>query len=255
MNKTFTYILISGASALAGGIAGYIFCKKKMQNKFDEAVADAVDKELKVIKKVREELNAVPLVGYHSSNDPEQENNTVDEKKVDNVDIYQMVYDEFTVQAAANGVDLNPYRVSMLTACLRGCREKGFDADKTQEAIEKMLAECEELEEESEGDDDYNPMDDFDNEPPHVLPLSDYRELPPIFEFVTYHYFEDDDVLIDDGDEVVDNIDDTVGDALVHFDEEEDDGDCVYVVNGQMGLAIEIVRLHSSYSGWNGWGG
>lgn len=259
MNKTVIYILVSGASALAGGVAGYFLCKKRLQDKFDEELSDAINEELASIRKARAEEKKK----IEADAEAIEEVNEVDDEK----DIYQMVYDEFMTQAEESGTPLNEYRVSLLTNCLVDSRKKGLSSEETYEAINKMMAEAESPEEDDEEDPDIDEETIIDDEPqlvmeeyasnsPEVIPLQDYTALPPYFDFVTFHYFEQDDVLLDDGDMIVDDVDGVVGDGLVHFGEcDENDDDTVYVVNGRMGLAIEIVRMHAAYSEWNGWGG
>lgn len=247
MNKTLSYVIVGGASALIGAVAGYIFCKKRMQNLFDQQLADRVNEELASIRESRK--SKAEEKPTHSRISDEQVKKLI----------------ETTLDCDIT--DFNPYRYNLLVAEIQRCFEEGrSSADEIEEAIVNVIATFD-----SPPDDDEECNPDIDEEdlgvseepqvameayaegPPHVIPLSDYRNLPPYFEFLTFHYFEEDDVLLDDGDEIVDDIDGIVGDALVHFDEEEDDGDCVYVINGQMGNAIEIVRLHSSYADWSGW--
>lgn len=61
-------------------------------------------------------------------------------------------------------------------------------------------------------------------------------------------YFEDDDVLTDDHDEVILDVDKTIGtEALNNFGEGSDDEDIVYVRNLSSSCDYEIVREHTSY--------
>ncbi len=251
MNKTLSYILVGGASALAGVVAGYILCKKRLEIKFQEELSEAVNKELEGIRASKKEEHP---------DKPHVVVNPLD--YVQESDIYQMIYDEFAEEAEKAGKPLNSYHVSLLAQCLMTCRENRFTEEETKIAIEKLMAEMGSPDDDEEDDIDEDGaeepqlvMEEYQNNPPEVIPLEEYSCLPSYLTTLTFHYFEEDDVLIDDGDMVVDDIDDVVGDALVHFGDGSDDDDTVYVVNGRLGLAIEIVRLHSSYSGWNGWGG
>lgn len=243
--KPFTTILLCGASALAGGVSGYFIRKKVCEKDIDKRINDAVNEELENIRKHRE--NA------HSDASESGREETLSD-------------DDFVYEWAREAIEqefgdldgFNQDRVNALTQCLANCRKIGLDEDQTDLAIKKLLAETESPEEDEDEEDGENPqvvMEDYQNEPPKVIPLDEYSSLPPYFEFLTYHYFEDDDTLTDDGDQIVDDIDRIVGDALVHFGEcDPNDDDTVYVLNGSMGLAIEIERIHSAYSEWNGWG-
>ena len=258
MNKTVIYILVSGASTLAGGVAGYFLCKKRLQDKFDKELSEAINKELSCIRKARAEEKEKAK----ADTEPVTEANKVEETS--DRDIYQMIYEEFRDQAEESDTPLNEYRISILSNTLVQCRENGCNEQETYEAINKLLAEAESPEEDDSELDEETIMDDepqlimeeYAKNPPEMISIQDYSALPPYFDFVTFHYFEQDDVLLDDGEMIVDDVDDVVGDALVHFGEcDENDDDTVYVVNGRMGLAIEIVRMHAAYAEWNGWGG
>lgn len=260
MNKILSHILVGGASALAGVVAGYFLCKKRLETKFQEELSEAVNEELLAIRN----RNIFSSLDYDGDTKEEYADkphfvpNPLD--YVQESDIYQMIYDEFAEEAEKAGKPLNPYHVSLLTQCLTTCRENQFNEEETKTAIEKLMAEMESPDDDEEDIDEDGAeepqlvMEEYQNNPPEVIPLSEYSCLPSYLTALTFHYFEEDDVLIDDGDMVVDDIDGVVGDALVRFGDGSDDSDTVYVVNGRLGLAIEIVRLHSSYSGWNGWG-
>lgn len=255
MNKTLTYILVGGASALAGAVAGYFFCKKQMQDEFDKELSDAINEELAKIRNRREETKV-----SNSSEYGEEESHTeVNEETIE--EAKRLIYDEFGDEDA-----LNDCRVDILANTLVDCSRRGLSQEETQKELADLMAQFESPQDDDpdetylDEDDliDYEEpqrvMEEWEDKPPMVIPEEDYRALPPYFDPLTFHYFEEDDVLIDDKDMIVDDVDNIVGDALIHFDENENDGDCVYVVNGPMGLAIEIVRMHVAYTDWNGWG-
>lgn len=249
--KPITTICLCGASALAGGIAGYFIRKKICERDFKQKVADAVNEELESIREDRKNPHKPFTIEEIEKYVGDEKDNIVDEE-------FEYARVRAVIEQEFGDLDgFNEDRVNALTQCLTNCRKMGLDEDQTDLAIKKLLAETESPEEDEDEEDGENPqvvMEDYQNEPPKVIPLDEYSSLPPYFEFLTYHYFENDDVLIDDGDEIVVDIDRIVGDALVHFGEcDEKDDDTVYVVNGQMGLAIEIERVHSAYSHWTGW--
>lgn len=261
MNKTLTCILVGGASALAGAVAGYFFCKKQMQDSFDEELSNAVNEELSRIRSRREEKKV-----ENSSEYSEEESDASEPTDVDILAVKRLIYDEFGDENA-----LDNCRVDILARTLSDCNKRHLSPEETEKELIDMMAQFEHPKDDDEEEEtelaevvdeedliDYEEpqrvMSEWDGKPPMVISLEDYRALPPYFEFLTFHYFEEDDVLIDDKDMIVDDVEAVVGDALVHFDEEPDDGDCVYVVNGSYGDAIEIVRMHAAYTDWNGWG-
>lgn len=247
MNKIVSHILVGGASALVGAVAGYFICKKKTQDMIEEEISKRVNEELDHIREsykkeedvVKTESIMSPTTTSHVSYN----------------EVVEMIKNEFPDET------VNDYRVHLVANCLLECWDEGLDEDQTDSRLRALFAsfqsptedDLEEEEIDSEYEEPQMVMESYQNQSPRVIPLSDYRELPPYFDFLTYHYFEEDDVLIDDQELIVADVEEMVGDALVHFDEEED-GDCVYVVNGQYGNAIEIVRMHCAYTSWNGWG-
>lgn len=269
MANTLKYILIGGVSFLVGGISGYFVCKKRFQAKFDEELSEKLNEELNTIRKVHEESS----VGKRKDISPVDEAcdmpkedviDAISSKPIDIDKVKEMILEEFPDE------DLNEYRVTLVVQKMLDIQSQNLTIDEADAELKNFLAEMQSPpEDEPEEDDDEGDIFDEDAEEDtytyndimdeykgriEVIPNSDYRNLPPTFEFVTYHYFEEDDILIDDVDLIIEDIDGVVGDALVHFDEEEDDADTVYLINGDYGLAIEIVRLHSSYAEWNGWG-
>lgn len=256
MKGILTYILVGGASALAGGIAGYFICKRKLQNDFDNELSNAINEE---IGRIRNAHNAVIEADKNEDISTEiefsepVETNYYEEAK-------SLIETEFS-----DCESLNEYRVSLIASKITHDMERGASSEEITQHIVDTIHAFEQGDNE-EGGAEFDDEEDIEDEsyemPQHIMsewdgrievvPLEEYRALPPYFEFLTYQYFEEDDVLVDDGDEIITDIDGTVGDALLHFDEEPDDGDCVYVVNGNTGNAIEITRLHTSYASWAG---
>lgn len=247
MNKPLSYILVGGASALAGAVAGYFFCKKRMQDSFEEEVCKRVNEQLDAIKK---DLN--------KPSDTKKEIKDIEEVEPDIEDYMSIA--EAMIRAEYKDEYIDEDRLKEVSYILANGMKDGKSEDQLSDDLREFLENMEEdpdvdIEAEAElSDEPQLVMEEYAQEPPHVIPLEEYSALPPYFEFMTYHYFEVDDVLIDDGDTPIDDVERFVGDALVHFDENEIDGDCVYVLNGSMGIAVEIVRLHTSYSEWGGWG-
>ena len=252
MNKLFSYILVGGASALAGAAAGYFICKKRMEDLVEDEVASRVNEELSRIRELASKDETNDIVEDTEETDVEVSREDMDQA-------LNLVYQEF-------GGEINTYRAHVLAKTLCECRSKGLSEEETDAKLRAMIDEFQasDNEDTEDGEEYIDPdevdeeepqsvMADYANQPPHVIPYSDYCNLPPYFEVLTFQYFEDDDVLIDDQEEIVDDAEGAVGDALVHFDEEED-GDYVYVVNGQRGNAIEIIRRHQSYAEYCGMG-
>jgi hypothetical protein len=84
---------------------------------------------------------------------------------------------------------------------------------------------------------------------PYVIHI-DERDEGHSYEGVMYTYFEEDDVLLNEREEIMDAGDRerVVGESnLERFGHGVDDPDCVYIRNDQLSMIIEITRTHGSY--------
>lgn len=83
---------------------------------------------------------------------------------------------------------------------------------------------------------------------PFVIPEDVWSESMPFYEHVTYTYYQEDDTLADEEDQIVDRVDFLVGDDnLTRFGEKCDDPDTVFIRNKKLRMDFEIVRAHGSY--------
>lgn len=80
---------------------------------------------------------------------------------------------------------------------------------------------------------------------PYVISPDEYGEIPG-YDAESWSYYAD-GVLTNDDDEIVDDIEKYIGDALNHFGEFEDD--CVHVRNQNVGIKcdIEIIKYSETY--------
>lgn len=103
----------------------------------------------------------------------------------------------------------------------------------------------------------YNSTLDFD-EPsatqdifrgPYVISVTSFNEEMKHYDKVSLQYYNEDDTLTDETDEVINDLITLIGDhALVCFgDSDSNDPDVVYIRNDQLGIDYEIVRLDKSY--------
>lgn len=87
-----------------------------------------------------------------------------------------------------------------------------------------------------------------DCDEPYVITLEEFSAERMDFDKTSISYYEEDDTLLDDGDEVIDDVDGTIGDsALSSFGEGNPSPDVVYVRNERLGTDFEVVRHHASY--------
>ena len=119
-----------------------------------------------------------------------------------------------------------------------------YSKNKTEESIKDV-----EYEEVCENDEDGVELDEIerasDYDRPYIIEPQEFGALDGYSLITLYHY--SDNVLADDCDELVEDLDDVVGeDYASHFGEYEDD--CVYVRNDRLKADYEICRDLRKYS-------
>lgn len=102
---------------------------------------------------------------------------------------------------------------------------------------------------EDDGPPEDPPENDLQYEEPFVISREEFDEGYPHFDKITITYYENDDVLADEQDEVIPDIDAVVGyDSLGRFGDMSEDDCVVYVRNGRLGADYEIVLVQESYT-------
>lgn len=239
MNRSLTYILVAGASALAGCVAGYFFAKKQLESKLQDEYEKAVNEE---IKKIRDSKSA--------------------KKKEEEVPQYLSTDGGFNPEDYASNNFYQDFINDMESEEVTMTNDLEEVAKVKAQTVNLMDEEDEDELEEVVDDDDIvmdNPEEDlgsFIDQPPQLITDREYSALPTIFEFSTIKYFAGDDVLCDEMDQPIDDVERAVGDALTHFGEEafhmSGDPDRIYVVNGNYRIAYEIERYEMSYAEYCG---
>lgn len=83
---------------------------------------------------------------------------------------------------------------------------------------------------------------------PYVIDVNTFNDISFTREKISLSYYQDDDVLLDDNEELIPNVFDIVGhEALTSFGKYSPDPDIVYVRNERLGIDYEIARLYKSY--------
>lgn len=232
MNKIILSIIVGSASAVVGAVAGYFVAAKYLDAKYSAIYEEKLNTELSNIRKAqqkqeeRRNKNSVWVsrddlkdLGIVPSTDEPIQPSSVDYHKITKSD---------PVEESADDEDIE-------------FDENGDPIDQSEVADEYWM----------------DTPDFWDDKPATIISLDEYRDLPSYFDHVTFHYYTEDDILLDDRDQIVDDITHIVGEALTKFGPEaaalaEGDEDAVYVINGKMNLAIEVVRLNQSFSSYMG---
>ena len=108
----------------------------------------------------------------------------------------------------------------------------------------------------SQEDDEYHNCEDTPNNvnryevssPPYVIDIELFSEERDDHDKCTIYYYEDDDTLTDENEEIIQDVYSTVGDALGCFGERSNDPEVVYVRNERLSIDYEVIRLSKSYS-------
>ena len=84
---------------------------------------------------------------------------------------------------------------------------------------------------------------------PYVISLEEFSEEKDNFDKTTLYYYELDDTLTEQNDEIITDIYSTIGDnALSSFGEDSQDPEIVYVRNEKISTDYEVVRHDASYA-------
>lgn len=84
---------------------------------------------------------------------------------------------------------------------------------------------------------------------PHIISLEEFSEEMEHYDKATIYFYEDDEVLADENEEMIQDVSGTVGDeALTSFGILSNDDEIVYVRNDKLGIDYEVIRLSKSYS-------
>jgi hypothetical protein len=89
---------------------------------------------------------------------------------------------------------------------------------------------------------------DEEIDPVRVISLDEFNHEHPEFDKITINYYDLDDTLADEQEEVISNPDYIVGpEALLNFGQDSEDPDIVYVRNCRLSIDYEVVRVNQSY--------
>lgn len=83
---------------------------------------------------------------------------------------------------------------------------------------------------------------------PYVISSSDYELTCLYYDKLNLYYYEEDDVLCDDQEELVTDSTIISPDALESFGRMSNDKDTVFIRNESLGADFELVRIHGSYA-------
>ena len=193
---------------VVGATGGYILAKKQLDKKYNEAV----EHEIAVTKAYLNERHKSTL------------DKRVPQKPVGVDDRVHEGPSDDTLKRVLEGLRYAPKTVPV-------------GPPKTMNVFEQQdLANDVEVEEQR------------DKTKPYIISVGEWGDNDDHYERVVYTYYNEDDTLADEGDEIVDRVDYLVGDDnLTKFGHLSGDDDTVFVRNEKLRMDFEIVRANGSY--------
>lgn len=78
-----------------------------------------------------------------------------------------------------------------------------------------------------------------------VISMEEFMNDTSGYDRLTINYYEEDNTLADENEEIITNIENLVGDEALYF---EDNENVAYVRNNKIGALLEILLVHGSYA-------
>lgn len=92
-------------------------------------------------------------------------------------------------------------------------------------------------------------LPEVDSNKPYVITIEDFHDSEwDHFEKISLTYYEGDETLCDDRDEIIPDILNAIGDGYLHFGEGSQDDDQVYIRNGKLYSDFEVTRSKGEYA-------
>lgn len=239
MNKTTLSIIVGSASAVVGAVAGYFVAMKYLDTKYSAVYEEKLNTELSNIRKAQQK---------------QEERRNKDSVWVSRADLNDLGI----VPTDGKPIEMTETEYHKIRREAMTPSEEDIYQKSDSDEVVELDNDGDPIDPSEVADEYWMDTPDFwDDKPATIISLDEYRDLPSYFDHVTFHYYAEDDTLVDDGDQIVDDITRFVGEALTRFGPEaaalaDGDEDAVYVVNGKINLAIEVVRLNQSYASYMG---
>lgn len=217
-----------------GGTLGYILCRRKLETKYNQFAADE-------IAEMRQHYHAKTVALE----------NSVDKPRLD-----ELVRDQgYSIESATP-----PMAVTPPTAVVEAAKdiaevedEMAGEPPEPETIDDRLEPEVRNIFREAEVQDNW----DFHKERARRSPLRPYvihrdeREEEHAYDSVTFTYYEEDDVLCNEADEVIDEEDRErlIGESnLGRFGHGSGDASIVYIRNNQLEMDFEVIRSPNSYA-------
>lgn len=221
MNREYMILGSTSVVSLAVGAGvSYLVTKKVLTAKYDELMKE----EIAATKRFYSQLNK-----REGFSDPVALAKSIDEETA-------MKYEA---------------RVTTLDYGVEGLETSAKDVRMAQESIEESVTTRNIFTDAAVADEDFNYDEELANrssDRPYVISHDEFYENAPEHNQITLEYFEDDDVLCDEGNAPINDTDGTVGDVnLNRFGHGSKDNNVVYIRNERLDVDYEVVRNKGNY--------
>lgn len=117
--------------------------------------------------------------------------------------------------------------------------DKKEDTEKYEELTKEYSGDAEKVIEESVSEENISKA-------AYIISMEDYKEVNS-YEKKSLNYYTEDEVLTDDEDNVIEDIDGTIGNYAISCLETYDD-EVIYIRNEKISVDYEVVKVHESFS-------
>lgn len=233
-------ILAAGlVGVVAGGVGGYFFAKKRLEAHYEELANSEIAEAREFyqgLAKVNEQGKTLSPMEVLERNHPEAAA-TLREYRGE-----KAVSDILEEEASLTVVTNDEESAVIAESYVRTAQDDEDDA--------RLLAKAEKT-----ANTFIDPRFDLAEEKkhrtpdkPYIITHDEFFEANDNYDQVSYGYYTEDDVVVDENQMPLDNMDRTVGeDHLVMFGHGSGDRNIVYIRNERLGMDIELTKIEGSY--------
>lgn len=238
---------------IGGAVAGGLICFAVLKDKYDMLLAEEIEEMKKYFQKEIEDIDDDHFKEMQDLVGELDDEERTDRKYVDYVNKYSSPEDMVerknyvnndikTVDDLYKGIDESSYHEDDEESTY------GEDYDSTDD-IDSMDLSNEEREEFEQWDEHYAVDTDLiKRNDPYVISQEEFDQGNAHFDKITLSYYDIDDVLADERDEVIPRVDDVIGrSSLTEFGSQCDDDRIVHVRNERYGADYEVILTGECY--------
>lgn len=229
MNRIVSTSLIAIGSFLLGGSLGLYFGGRECKDCNGVNVPCCVINNMYSSQEMKEILDSMPMDGDLPEGSPYLDLDEDDTSSPLELSGFQKGLEKYNQNVRSYLSQTNEHLVKEETL-----KQWVYETMSQEEALEEIMEQ--------------DKIDNSDITEPYIISIDAYLNEYEEYSKNTLSYYEGDDVLCDDRNEIITDVEDYVGEeALVSFGEGSDDENVVYIRNHRKSSDYEIVRENGSY--------